>query len=170
MFTRLIESLSATEALSQVFSDEVVLQCMLDFEAALARAEARAGLIPPEAADAITRAAVAEGFDIAELVRQAGRAGTPAIPLVRMLTERVRAQNAAAAGFVHWGATSQDVTDTAMVLLLNRCRQVLTLRKIYGLSQKQIAAQLGIAEHTVEAQVGNGMRGCAKFLARHGLP
>ena len=51
-----------------------------------------------------------------------------------------------------------------------RCRQVLTLRKLYGLSQKEIAAQLGISEHTVEAQVGHGMRGCAKFLARHGLP
>ena len=51
-----------------------------------------------------------------------------------------------------------------------RCRQVLTLRKIYGLSQKEIAAQLRISEHTVEAQVANGMRGCAKFLARHGLP
>jgi RNA polymerase sigma-70 factor (ECF subfamily) len=51
-----------------------------------------------------------------------------------------------------------------------RCRQVLTLRKIYGLSQREIAAQLRISEHTVEAQVANGMRGCAKFLARHGLP
>ena len=51
-----------------------------------------------------------------------------------------------------------------------RCRQVLTLRKLRGLSQKEIAAQLGISEHTVEAQVANGVRGCAKFLARHGLP
>lgn len=50
-----------------------------------------------------------------------------------------------------------------------KCRQVLTLRKIYGLSQKEIAAQLGIHEHTVEAQVGNGMRRCAAFFARHGL-
>src|SRR4051794_4587417 len=112
MFTRLIESLSATEALSQVFSDDAVLQCMLDFEAALARAEARVGVIPPDAADAIARAAVTAGFDTAELIRQAARAGTPAIPLARMLTERVRARNAVAAGFVHWGATSQDVTDT----------------------------------------------------------
>jgi len=125
MFTRLIECLSATEALSQVFSDGAVLQSMLDFEAALARAEARVGLIPSDAAAAITNAAVAEGFDAAELVRQSLRAGTPAIPLVRMLTERVRARNAAAAGFVHWGATSQDVTDTAMVMLLGRCRRVL---------------------------------------------
>jgi 3-carboxy-cis,cis-muconate cycloisomerase len=82
-------------------------------------------VIPAEAAAAIAEAAVADGFDVAELVRQAGRAGTPAIPLVRMLTERVRARNAAAAGFVHWGATSQDVTDTAMVVLLGRCRRVL---------------------------------------------
>jgi 3-carboxy-cis,cis-muconate cycloisomerase len=125
MFTRLIESLSATEALSQIFSDGGVLQAMLDFEAALARAEARVGLIPADAAAAITTAAVAEGFDSSELARQSLRAGTPAIPLIRILTERVRAQNAAAADFVHWGATSQDVTDTALVLLLGRCRRVL---------------------------------------------
>lgn len=58
----------------------------------------------------------------------------------------------------------------AIQQLPDRCRQVLTLRKIYGLSQKEIAAQLGVAEHTVEAQVGVGMRRCAAFLARHGLP
>jgi RNA polymerase sigma-70 factor (ECF subfamily) len=58
----------------------------------------------------------------------------------------------------------------AIQSLPDKCRQVLTLRKIYGLSQKEIAAQLGISEHTVEAQVGNGMRRCAAFLARHGLP
>jgi 3-carboxy-cis,cis-muconate cycloisomerase len=125
MFMRLIDSLAATEALSQMFSDEAVLQAMLDFEAALARAEAQVGVIPPDAATAITDAAVAAGFDTAALVRQSQRAGTPAIPLVHMLTERVRARNATAAGFVHWGATSQDVTDTALVLLLVRCRPVL---------------------------------------------
>lgn len=63
-----------------------------------------------------------------------------------------------------------DLLTQAIQSLPPRCRQVLTLRKIYGLSQKEIAAQLGIAEHTVEAQIGNGMRGCAAFLARHGLP
>src|SRR5260370_23170827 len=99
MFTRLMESLSATEALSQVFSDGMVLQAMLDFEAALARAEARVGLIPADAAAAIAGAAVAEGFETAELGRQSWRARAPAIPLVGMLTQRVRARNAAAAGF-----------------------------------------------------------------------
>jgi 3-carboxy-cis,cis-muconate cycloisomerase len=125
MLTRLIESLAATEALSAVFSDEVVLRSMLDFEAALARAEARVGAIPAAAAAAITAAAVPDGFDVADLVRQSLRAGTPAIPLVRMLTARVRARDVAASGFVHWGATSQDVTDTALVLLLRQSRRVL---------------------------------------------
>jgi RNA polymerase sigma factor (sigma-70 family) len=58
----------------------------------------------------------------------------------------------------------------AIQALPKKCRQVLTLRKIYGLSQKEIAAQLGISEHTVEAQVGNGMRRCAAYFARRGLP
>ncbi len=63
-----------------------------------------------------------------------------------------------------------EILTKAIQQLPDRCRQVLTLRKIYGLSQKEIARQLGISEHTVEAQVGNGMRRCAEFLARHGLP
>ncbi len=58
----------------------------------------------------------------------------------------------------------------AIQSLPDKCRQVLTLRKIYGLSQKEIARHLGISEHTVEAQVGNGMRRCAQFLAHLGLP
>ena len=55
----------------------------------------------------------------------------------------------------------------AIQTLPDRCRQVLTLRKIYGLSQKEIAAQLGIAEHTVEAQVTIGIRKCTEFLRWH---
>jgi RNA polymerase sigma-70 factor (ECF subfamily) len=63
-----------------------------------------------------------------------------------------------------------EILTHAIQSLPDRCRQVLTLRKIYGLSQKEIAAQLGISEHTVEVQVANGMRRCTDFLARHGLP
>lgn len=58
----------------------------------------------------------------------------------------------------------------AIQSLPDRCRQVLTLRKIYGLSQKEIAARLDISENTVEAQVANGVRRCAEYLARLGLP
>lgn len=58
----------------------------------------------------------------------------------------------------------------AIQALPERCRQILTLRKIYGLPQKEVARQLGISEHTVEAQVGIGMHRCADFLSRLGLP
>jgi 3-carboxy-cis,cis-muconate cycloisomerase len=122
MSIRLAESLAATDAMARVFSDASVLQAMLDFEAALARAEAASGVIPEEAADAIREAARADAFDVAELTRLALRAGTPAIPIVKALKERVGGRNA---GFVHWGATSQDVVDTAVVLLLRKCHKTL---------------------------------------------
>lgn len=125
MPARLIESLATTEPLAELFSDQSVLQAMLDFESALARAEAHVGVIPQPAANTIKKAARADGFDIAALARDTLRAGTPGIPLVKALTDRVRKKNPEAAGFVHWGATSQDVADTALVLLLKRAQPIL---------------------------------------------
>ncbi len=125
MSTRLIDCLAATEALADVFSDASVLQAMLDFEAALARVEAQAGIIPAAAAEAITKAARAEHFDGEAIARAALQSGTPLIPLVDRLTARVRDIDAPSAAFVHWGATSQDVTDSAMVLLLKRASLIL---------------------------------------------
>jgi len=98
----------------------------LEFETALARAEARCGVIPSHAVDAIAAAARVENFDICALADAAFRAGTPAIPLVKMLTDQVRRRDAEAARFVHWGATSQDVADTAMSLLLKRAEPILS--------------------------------------------
>ncbi|HEY6393386.1 MAG TPA: lyase family protein, partial [Bryobacteraceae bacterium] len=125
MSTRLIDCLAATKSLSEIFSDRHILQTMLNFETALARVEAHVGVIPAEAASAIAHAAAVQNFDIDELVEASLRAGTPAIPLVRMLRDAVYIQNASAASFVHWGATSQDVVDTALIQLLLECRQVL---------------------------------------------
>jgi 3-carboxy-cis,cis-muconate cycloisomerase len=125
MSVRLIESLATTEPLADVFSDESTLQAMLDFEVALARAEGRLGVIPPAAAEAIERAAKAGSFAAATLARETLRAGTPGIPLVKALTEQVRALDPTAAHFVHWGATSQDVADTAIILLLKRAQALL---------------------------------------------
>jgi 3-carboxy-cis,cis-muconate cycloisomerase len=126
MSGRLIDSLATTPALAELFSDESVLRAMLDFEAALARAEARSGVIPPDAADAIAASAKPGNFDVAALADATFRAGTPAIPLVKALTEQVRKNDAEAARFVHWGATSQDIADTAMSLLLKRAEPILS--------------------------------------------
>jgi 3-carboxy-cis,cis-muconate cycloisomerase len=125
MSMRLIDSLVTTPALAELFSDESVLKAMLDFESALARAEARTGVIPNSAADIITALAKPGSFDAAALSIAAFRAGTPAIPLVKALTEQVRKTNPEAARFVHWGATSQDVVDSAMSLLLKRAEPIL---------------------------------------------
>src|SRR3984957_2118883 len=125
MAARLIDSLGTTESLSALFSDESLLQAMLDFEVALARAEARLGIIPQAAADSIQKAAKTAGFDAAALARETLRAGTPGIPLAKSLTALVKAANADGARFVHWGATSQDVADTALILLLKRAQPIL---------------------------------------------
>src|SRR5579872_1388086 len=125
LMSRIISSLASTERLSAIFCDESVLRAMLDFESALARAEAATNVIPAEAAKAISKAAASAGFDLAELMRQALRAGTPAIPFVKMFRTHVRSVDPEAAGWVHWGATSQDVVDTALILLLRKSRNVL---------------------------------------------
>ena len=125
MPVRLIESLATTEPLADVFSDRSILRAMLDFEVALARVEARFDVIPREAAEVIAQAANPDLFDAPDLAREALRAGTPAIPFVKALTERVRSTDRKAARFVHWGATSQDVVDTAFVLLLKQARPLL---------------------------------------------
>src|SRR6185436_16494240 len=101
------------------------LQALLDVEAALARAQSALGVIPPGAGAAITRAAVADGFDADTLAREARASGTIAIPLVAALTARVEAVDPEAARVVHWGATSQDVADTAMSLLIDRACTVM---------------------------------------------
>ncbi len=125
MSVRLIDSLATTEPLAELFSDESVLAAMLEFESALARAEAQIGIVPTDAADAIAASAKVEHFEMAALTHATLRAGTPAIPLVRVLTETVRKQNPNAARFVHWGATSQDVADSAISLLLKRAQPIL---------------------------------------------
>ncbi len=126
MSARLIASLATTPALAALYSDQSVLEAMLSFEVALARAEARLGLVPQSAADAIAAAAKRTNFDTDLLAQATLRAGTPGIPLVKALTEAVRTSSPEAARFVHWGATSQDVADTAISLLLQRAHPILS--------------------------------------------
>jgi len=125
MSLRLVESLATTEPLAEIYSDRALIAAMLQFEVALARAESRVGVVPAAAADAIARAAVPDAFDATPIARAAREAGTVAIPLVDALIARVRAADPAASTFVHWGATSQDVSDTALVLCLMRALPIL---------------------------------------------
>lgn len=108
--------LSTSETLG-AFSDRAFVDAMLRFEAALARAQAAEGLIPESAAHSIVSSCKVELFDVAKIVRESGRAGSVAIPLVKALREAVGLFNADAAPFVHFGSTSQDVIDSAMALV-----------------------------------------------------
>jgi 3-carboxy-cis,cis-muconate cycloisomerase len=110
--------LFTTDAMRAIFSASARLARMLEFEAALARAEARAGVIPQAAADAIALQCDAARFDTGEIDAAARTAGNVAIPLVAALTRAVGAVDADAKGYVHWGATSQDAIDTGLVLQL----------------------------------------------------
>ncbi|MEV8314282.1 3-carboxy-cis,cis-muconate cycloisomerase [Streptomyces sp. NPDC059900] len=97
--------------------DAAFLQAMLDAEAALTRAQAAVGLAPAQAATAVSAAADADRFDIRDVALRAQAGGNPVIPLVADLTAAVPAD---AAPYVHRGATSQDIMDTAMMLVARR--------------------------------------------------
>jgi 3-carboxy-cis,cis-muconate cycloisomerase len=103
-------------------SDRAWLQAMLDAEAALARAEARAGVIAADDARAIAAACDAARFDIAAIGAEAAQTGNPVVPLVAALTGAVEGP---AAGQVHRGATSQDILDTAAMLVARRALEPL---------------------------------------------
>ena len=115
---RLLDPLFTTGKMREIFSDHGRLQGMLDFEAALARGSARAGLFPATAAEAIARKCEADLYDIDALAAGAAQSGNTAIPLVRALTALVAERDPEAARYVHWGATSQDAMDTGLVLQL----------------------------------------------------
>src|SRR5277367_3845239 len=115
---RLLDPLFTTDAMREIFSDRGRLQGMLDFEAALARALARAGVAPAASIDPIVAQCNADHFALDVLAREAALAGNLAIPLVKALTAAVAKSDAKAAGFIQWGATSQDAIDTGLVLQL----------------------------------------------------
>jgi len=111
-----LDPLFRYDALDKLFSDEACIQGMLDFEAALARAEAKSGIVPESQAQIIARKCRAENFDFSAIAKEAALAGNLAIPLVKKLTELVAQESKDAARFVHWGATSQDAIDTGCIL------------------------------------------------------
>jgi 3-carboxy-cis,cis-muconate cycloisomerase len=115
---KLLDPLFTTERVREIFSDQTRVQRMLDFEAALSRALEKTGVAPTKSAAAVARQCHAKLYALSELATAAAQAGNVAIPLVKQLTGRVAKSKKVAAGYVHLGATSQDVIDTAVVLQL----------------------------------------------------
>ncbi len=113
----IFEGFLSTPEILEAFSERNFLEAMLAFEASLARAQAGVGLIPEAAARSIIGTCKVELFDVAKIVRESGRSGSLAIPLVKSLKETVGLFNKEASEFVHFGSTSQDVIDTALVLV-----------------------------------------------------
>ena len=103
----------STEAMRRVFSDENRVQKYLDFEAALARAQARLGVIPKDAAEEICRHCNVAEIDFDKLKTQTERIGYPVLPVVQQLVALCRD---GLGEWCHWGATTQDITDTATVM------------------------------------------------------
>ena len=103
----------STEPMRRIFADENRVQKYLDIEAALARAQARLGIIPQDACDEICRHCSAGQYDYAKLKSQTERIGYPVLPVVQQL---VAACRDGLGEWCHWGATTQDITDTATVL------------------------------------------------------
>ncbi|MFE0355576.1 3-carboxy-cis,cis-muconate cycloisomerase [Streptomyces nigra] len=104
-------------AAARATGDTAFLQALLDAEAALTRAQAALGLAPEEAARAVTGAADADRFDARALAEEARAGGNPVIPLVGALTRAVGGEHGP---YVHRGATSQDIMDTALMLVAVR--------------------------------------------------
>jgi 3-carboxy-cis,cis-muconate cycloisomerase len=116
----ILGTLYGSDAMRAVFDERTYFQRMLDVEAALARVQARLGIIPADAAEAITRAARVENLSTEELAASARNVGYPVVGLVAGLSRAA----GEAGGWTHWGATTQDIMDTATVL---QVREGLTL-------------------------------------------
>lgn len=122
---QLFDAYFTQPAMRAIFCDQGRVQGMLDFEAALARAQVRVGLIPATVVGPIESACSAKHFDFAMLAQAIVSAGNSAIPLVKALGKRVASESVEAERYVHLGATSQDVMDTGLVLQLRAAIELL---------------------------------------------
>lgn len=129
--SRIFRDLFGTQAMREVFSDEAFLERCVEVEVALARAESRTGVIPEAAARDIAARASARGLDFERLKAETETVGYPILPLVRQLA----AQCGEAGRWLHWGATTQDIMDSALVL---------QLRAALDLVHAEVAALRGV--------------------------
>ncbi|AKZ53206.1 3-carboxy-cis,cis-muconate cycloisomerase [Streptomyces ambofaciens ATCC 23877] len=124
--TGLLSPVRAGTRVEAAVSDTAWLQAMLDAEAALARAQARCGTVPSAAARTITACARAGHLDVRQVALAARETANPVVALVQALTAQVAAHSPEAAEYVHRGSTSQDVFDTAAMLVAARALDLIT--------------------------------------------
>ena len=130
----ILDALFGDPEADALISDASLIAAMLRVELALAKAEASLGIIPDGAIAAIEQSADVAAYDLAVLAAEAVNAGNLAIPLVHQLTARVASIDAESARYVHWGATSQDIIDSAMVLQLREATTIV-LRSLESASE-----------------------------------
>jgi 3-carboxy-cis,cis-muconate cycloisomerase len=153
------------------FGTKSIVQGMLDFEAALAHAQAEADVIPSGAASAIASFCRADLLDCEAIVRESAHAGALAIPLVKRLRTAVATVDKEAARWVHFGATSQDAIDTAMMLCSKRALAMIDAelgRIVYALANlaRTHRATPALARTLMQAaQVTSFGAKCANWLA-----
>ncbi len=117
-----LKHLYSTEAMRSVFNETSLLQKWLDTEAALARAEAKLGLVPLRAAREISRVAQAKRMDSTRIAKDIAATAHPIVPVIRELARHCRSD---AGEYIHWGATTQDIMDTATALQLKEAIAIL---------------------------------------------
>lgn len=115
----------STAQMREIFSDEQTVQRWLDVEAALAKVQARLGIIPQHAADEICAKARAELIDLPDLKREMDRTSHPIVPLLRAMKKVCSGD---AAEYIHWGATTQDIIDTGTMLQVRDALDVMGKR------------------------------------------
>jgi 3-carboxy-cis,cis-muconate cycloisomerase len=155
----LLSPVRAGTEVERATSDRAWLQAMLDAEAALARAQARLGLVPKSAAATITATAQAGNVDLVAIARRSRDAANPVVALVQELAEAVAAADPAAAEHVHRGSTSQDILDTGAMLVAARA-----LRVILGDLDRTAAALARLAAHFRDAPTAG------RTLTQHAVP
>jgi 3-carboxy-cis,cis-muconate cycloisomerase len=175
MPSQMLTPLYSSAPMRAIMADRARLQRMLDFEAALARAQAAVGVIPAASVSPIGEACHVERFDLDALAQAAVPAGNLAIPMVEALTAEVAKRSVAAAGHVHWGATSQDVIDTALVLDLRAAidalhddldRAVKGFLALAGRHRRTLAVARTMLQHALPMPFGLKLAGYAAALAR----
>lgn len=168
--------MGASGDMLRVFSDQAAVQRMLDFEAALARAEAAHGVIPASAVAAIAACCDAARIDLPALAQAAAAAGNLAIPLVKQLTAAVLKDDAEAGKYVHWGATSQDAIDTGLVLQLRDALDLIgadldcladALASLAGNHRDTIMVGRTWLQHALPTSLGLKAAGCLDAVLRH---